>query len=62
MNRFMPTGGVNPDNLADWFAAGSIAVGAGGDLANGSSIKAQDWADLTQRAERFAAALQAVRA
>lgn len=58
----MPTGGVSPDNLAAWFAAGSVAVGAGGDLANASSIKASDWDDLTQRAERFSAALAAVRA
>lgn len=57
----MPTGGVSPDNLAAWFAAGAVAVGAGGDLANGASIKASNWADLTQRAEGFTAALAAVR-
>ncbi len=53
----MPTGGVTPDNLADWFRAGAVAVGAGGDLANGASIAASDWADLEQRAARFAEAL-----
>jgi 2-dehydro-3-deoxyphosphogluconate aldolase/(4S)-4-hydroxy-2-oxoglutarate aldolase len=58
----MPTGGVTPDNLADWFAAGAVAVGAGGDLANGASIKAGDWADIEARAARFAASLAAVRA
>ncbi|WP_353113161.1 bifunctional 4-hydroxy-2-oxoglutarate aldolase/2-dehydro-3-deoxy-phosphogluconate aldolase [Microbacterium sp.] len=57
----MPTGGVSPDNLADWFAAGAVAVGAGGDLANGASIKAADWADLEARAARFSASLAAVR-
>lgn len=57
----MPTGGVRPDNLSDWFAAGAVAVGAGGDLANSASIKAGDWADITRRAESFAAALAAVR-
>jgi len=57
----MPTGGVKPDNLADWFAAGAVAVGAGGDLANSASIKTGDWADLTTRAEAFAAAFAAVR-
>jgi 2-dehydro-3-deoxyphosphogluconate aldolase/(4S)-4-hydroxy-2-oxoglutarate aldolase len=57
----MPTGGVKPDNLADWFAAGAVAVGAGGDLANSASIKDGDWADLTTRAEAFAAALAAAR-
>jgi len=57
----MPTGGVKPDNLAEWFAAGAAAVGAGGDLANSASIKTGDWADLTARAQAFAAALSAVR-
>ncbi|WP_067245226.1 bifunctional 4-hydroxy-2-oxoglutarate aldolase/2-dehydro-3-deoxy-phosphogluconate aldolase [Microbacterium resistens] len=57
----MPTGGVTPDNLAEWFAAGAVAVGAGGDLARGASIAAGDWADIEQRAVRFAAALAAVR-
>ncbi|MCM3780802.1 bifunctional 4-hydroxy-2-oxoglutarate aldolase/2-dehydro-3-deoxy-phosphogluconate aldolase [Microbacterium hydrocarbonoxydans] len=53
----MPTGGVTPDNLADWFRAGAVAVGAGGDLANGASIKNSDWADIEQRAARFASSL-----
>jgi 2-dehydro-3-deoxyphosphogluconate aldolase/(4S)-4-hydroxy-2-oxoglutarate aldolase len=58
----MPTGGVSPDNLADWFRAGAVAVGAGGDLANGASLAASDWADIEQRSARFAAALAATRA
>ncbi|WP_101848151.1 bifunctional 4-hydroxy-2-oxoglutarate aldolase/2-dehydro-3-deoxy-phosphogluconate aldolase [Zhihengliuella sp. ISTPL4] len=57
----MPTGGVKPDNIADWFAAGAVAVGAGGDLANGTAIANADWADIEQRAARFAAALAATR-
>jgi len=58
----MPTGGVTPENLADWFAAGAVAAGAGGDLANGTAIAASDWDDLEARAARFAAALATVRA
>ena len=27
--RLAPTGGVSPDNIADWFAAGVFAVGVG---------------------------------
>ncbi|WP_292788606.1 MULTISPECIES: bifunctional 4-hydroxy-2-oxoglutarate aldolase/2-dehydro-3-deoxy-phosphogluconate aldolase [unclassified Microbacterium] len=57
----MPTGGVKPDNLADWFAAGAVAVGAGGDLANGTAIANADWAEIEERAARFAAALAATR-
>lgn len=30
--NIMPTGGVSLDNMADWFKAGVIAVGAGGNL------------------------------
>lgn len=57
----MPTGGVTPDNLADWFRAGAVAVGAGGDLANGASLASSDWADIEQRSSRFAASLAATR-
>lgn len=58
----MPTGGVKPDNVADWLAAGAVAVGAGGDLANSAAIAASDWADLEGRATRFASALAATHA
>lgn len=57
----MPTGGVTPQNLAAWFAAGAVAVGAGGDLANAAAIAASDWADLEARATGFAAALATAR-
>jgi 2-dehydro-3-deoxyphosphogluconate aldolase/(4S)-4-hydroxy-2-oxoglutarate aldolase len=30
--NIMPTGGVSLDNMADWFKAGVVAVGAGGNL------------------------------
>lgn len=30
---FVPTGGVSAENVTDWFAAGALAVGAGGALA-----------------------------
>lgn len=30
--RIMPTGGINLGNMADWLAAGAIAVGIGSDL------------------------------
>ena len=52
---------MTPDTLAAGIAAGAVAVGAGGDLANGASIAAGDWADIEQRSARFAAALAAVR-
>lgn len=32
----MPTGGVSFENMAEWFAAGVVAVGMGGNLAKGT--------------------------
>lgn len=32
----MPTGGVSLDNMHEWFAAGVVAVGMGGNLAKGT--------------------------
>lgn len=57
----MPTGGVSPDNLAAWFKAGAIAVGAGGDLLPGSALASGDMAEITRRAKLFSAALASVR-
>lgn len=58
---FMPTGGVNPDNVAAWYAAGAVAVGAGGDLVPGSALKSGNWDEIERRAKLFAAAHSAVR-
>lgn len=57
----MPTGGVTPDNLPEWFAAGAVAVGAGGDLVPGSAFADGDYAEITRRARLFAEALREVR-
>ncbi len=32
----IPTGGVSPDNMQDWLAAGLVAAGIGGNLAKNS--------------------------
>ena len=34
--KFMVTGGVNVDNIAEWLQAGADAVGVGGNLVKGS--------------------------
>jgi len=57
----MPTGGVTPENLADWFRSGAVAVGAGGDLLPGSALAAGDTDEIERRARLFADALRAVR-
>jgi 2-dehydro-3-deoxyphosphogluconate aldolase/(4S)-4-hydroxy-2-oxoglutarate aldolase len=58
---FVPTGGVNPDNLADWLAAGAVAVGAGGELCSARAMATGDWAAVTATAERFSAAARRAR-
>jgi len=57
----MPTGGVNPDNVSDWFAAGAIAVGAGGDLVPSSALVSGELSEIEIRAKRFVDAVAAVR-
>ncbi|MFX4271810.1 bifunctional 4-hydroxy-2-oxoglutarate aldolase/2-dehydro-3-deoxy-phosphogluconate aldolase [Propionibacteriaceae bacterium Y1685] len=57
----MPTGGVNADNLKDWFDAGAVAVGAGGDLVSGAAMADGDWVAIEEQARRFSAALAEAR-
>jgi len=52
----MPTGGVDENNLADWLAAGAVAVGLGGNLARGTEEQ------ITAAAQRVRAAFEAARA
>jgi 2-dehydro-3-deoxyphosphogluconate aldolase/(4S)-4-hydroxy-2-oxoglutarate aldolase len=53
---FVPTGGVNADNLGDWLAAGAVAVGAGGELCSAQAMATGDWATITAKAQEFSAA------
>lgn len=46
------TGGINPENLGDWFRAGVAGVGIGGDLYKAG----RDSADVRRRADNFVAA------
>ena len=57
---FVPTGGVSLGNIADWFAAGAFAVGAGGALAP-SSLSGRDRGEVVENARRFAEAVRAGR-
>lgn len=58
---YVPTGGVNETNLADWFAAGALAVGAGSELIPKDALATGDYDAVTQRAVRFVRALVAAR-
>lgn len=58
----MPTGGVSVDNVAEWFAAGAVAVGAGSELCPPAWAKEGRFADITQRARDFVRAVERARA
>lgn len=58
---FMPTGGVSADNVADWFAAGAVALGAGSELASAKDIQAADFAGIREKAGSFVAAVREAR-
>ena len=60
--RVMPTGGVTPENVGLWLAAGAVAVGLGGSLVDASLVAKKDWDAITRRARRVADAVTAFRA
>ena len=62
MLQIIPTGGVTPQNVADFFAAGCAAVGAGSTLLTREIFKASDWKQLSVRAAEFVAAARKARA
>ena len=49
---FVPTGGVSIENIADWFAAGAFAVGAGSSLAP-TSLNGRTRSEVVENAGRF---------
>jgi len=55
----MPTGGVSIENAGAWIAAGSIALGVGGNLTAGA--KTGDYQSITDLAKRFIEAIQEAR-
>lgn len=56
----MPSGGVDADNVADWLAAGAVAVNAGSSLCPVDAVLSGDWAELTRRARRLRSAVDRV--
>lgn len=60
--EMMPTGGVNVENVAEWFAAGVFGVGAGSELCPTTWAKEGRFTDITHRAVEFVQAVQIARA
>lgn len=59
--HIMPTGGVSMENVADWFAAGVFAVGAGSELCPTQWVKERRFGEIETRAQAFVAAVQKAR-
>ncbi len=59
--RFVPTGGIDLDNVTLFFQAGCAAVGLGSSLVSAEVLQRSAWAELTARAERFVRAVRAAR-
>ncbi len=57
----MPTGGVSIENVAAWFAAGVIAVGAGSELCPRSLAEAGEFGKIAENARVFNEAVQKAR-
>jgi len=57
----MPTGGVGPDNAADYIDAGAFAVGAGGALVDYDAAERGDYEVITETAREFTRVVEAAR-
>lgn len=57
--EFMPTGGVDVDNVEKWIKAGACAVGTGGSLTKGA--KTGDYQAVTNKAVEFVKAVKDAR-
>jgi 2-dehydro-3-deoxyphosphogluconate aldolase/(4S)-4-hydroxy-2-oxoglutarate aldolase len=55
----MPTSGVDSGNVAEWFRAGAVAVGAVGSVFDCTLIQNSDWHEITKRATEFMDAVRA---
>ncbi len=59
--RIVPTGGVTPENVRAFFAAGSVAFGVGSALVSKAVLESKDWPELTRRAAEFVKAVRAAK-
>lgn len=57
----MPTGGVSSKNVADWYAAGVVAVGAGSELCPPQLAKEGKFDEITRLAAEFVQIVQAAK-
>lgn len=58
----MPTGGVSANNVAEWFATGVVAVGAGSELCPPQLAREGKFDEITKRAAEFVQVVKTARA
>ena len=58
----VPTGGIEIDHLAAWFAAGALAVGVGSELCARTLVQEGNWPEIARRARRFGETVREARA
>lgn len=51
--KFVPSGGIDAHNAAEFIAAGALAVTAGTSVVSAALIDAGDWDEITLRAREF---------
>jgi len=59
--ELVPTGGVSLKNIAEYIAAGALAVGVGADLVDLAAVRDGDAASITAKAREYVAAVNAAR-
>lgn len=59
--ELIPTGGVSLTNVADFIAAGAMALGVGADLVDLAALRRGDAAAITTKARQYVAAVKAAR-
>ena len=57
--EFIPTGGVNLDNVQEWLRFGCLAVGVGSDLTKGA--EKEDYEEVTRNARAFREKIKEIR-
>ncbi len=60
--NFVPTGGVNENNVGEFLKAGAYATAAGSSLVEAKALKEKNWAAITTKAKAFSAAVAAATA
>lgn len=55
--ELVPTGGVTPENVAEFLKAGAFATAAGSALVEAKALKEKNWAHITARARAFVKAV-----